>query len=161
MVRKDSEVTTCSKEWGLTVSFSSPCNALYSVWLSHGYPFIGKCSVTANGPQPLRSRFRHWSCHARIATDLQLKLPDRNAIIKDSPLGKIGMYTRFVEFANFHIPLLKFLLCVLEYYQITLLQLSVIDAAKISHFELMCHVVGRVPTVVTFCHFYVNSISNG
>nr|GEX77976.1 putative transposase (putative), gypsy type [Tanacetum cinerariifolium] len=125
------------------------------------YPFIGKCSVTADGPQPLRSWFRHWSCHARIATDLQLKLPDRNSIIKDSPLGKIGMYTRFVEFANFHIPLLKFLLCVLEYYQINLSQLSVIDAAKISHFELMCHVVGHVPTVGTFCHFYVNSISNG
>ncbi|GJZ58684.1 hypothetical protein Tco_0614500 [Tanacetum coccineum] len=43
---------------------------------------------------------------------------------------KIGMYTRFIEFANFQIPLLKFLLYILEYYQINLSQLFVIGAAK-------------------------------
>ncbi|GKE76264.1 hypothetical protein Tco_1542384, partial [Tanacetum coccineum] len=40
------------------------------------------------------------------------------------------MYTRFIEFANYWIPLSKFLLCILEYYQINLSQLSVIGAAK-------------------------------
>ncbi|GKG54146.1 hypothetical protein Tco_0557669, partial [Tanacetum coccineum] len=68
-------------------------------------------------------------------------------MIKDSPVWKTGMYTRFIEFANFRIPLSKFLLCVLEYYQINLSQLSVIGAAKMSHFELMCRVLGRVRTV--------------
>ncbi|GJY81650.1 gypsy type transposase [Tanacetum coccineum] len=63
-------------------------------------------------------------------------LPDRNAIIKDSPEGKIGMYTRFIEFANYRVPLSKFLLCVLEYYQIKLSQLSVIGVAKID--ALVC-----------------------
>ncbi|GJR68088.1 hypothetical protein Tco_0014153 [Tanacetum coccineum] len=71
------------------------------------------------------------------------------------------MYTRLLEFANFCDPLSKFLLCVLEYYRINLAQLSVIGAAKASHFELMCRVLGRVPTVGTFHRFYVNSISNG
>ncbi|GJY05984.1 hypothetical protein Tco_0371924 [Tanacetum coccineum] len=47
------------------------------------------------------------------------------------PEGKIGMHTRFIEFANYRIPLSKFLLCVLEYYQIKLSQLSVIGAAKV------------------------------
>ncbi|GJX51348.1 hypothetical protein Tco_0278193 [Tanacetum coccineum] len=60
----------------------------------------------------------------------QLEFPDRNAVIKDSPEGKIGMYSRFIEFANYRIPLSKILLCVLEYYQINLSQLSVIGAAK-------------------------------
>ncbi|GJZ07088.1 hypothetical protein Tco_0540881 [Tanacetum coccineum] len=96
-----------------------------------------------------------------IRADLRPELPDRNATIKDSPAGKIGMHTRFIEFANFWIPLSKFLLCVLEYYQINLSQLSVIGAAKVSHFEIMCHVFGRVPTVGTFRCLYVNSISNG
>nr|GEU98337.1 hypothetical protein [Tanacetum cinerariifolium] len=50
---------------GLTVSFSSACNAPYSVWLSYGYPFIRKCSVTADGLRPLRSRFRLWSLDVR------------------------------------------------------------------------------------------------
>ncbi|GJT43305.1 hypothetical protein Tco_0952020 [Tanacetum coccineum] len=69
-----------------------------------------------------------------ILADLRPELPDRNAIIKDSSEGKIGMYTCFIEFANFWIPLSKFLLSVLEYYQINLSQLSVIGAAKNNHF---------------------------
>ncbi|GKG02823.1 hypothetical protein Tco_0310459, partial [Tanacetum coccineum] len=67
---------------------------------------------------------------AELRPELRPELPDRNPTIKNSPEGKIGMYTRFIEFANYRIPLSKFLLCVLEYYQISLSQLSVIGAAK-------------------------------
>ncbi|GJR16222.1 hypothetical protein Tco_0798874 [Tanacetum coccineum] len=45
-----------------------------------------------------------------IPAELRPELPDQNIEIKDSPEGKIGMYTRFVEFANYRIPLSKFLL---------------------------------------------------
>ncbi|GJW51011.1 hypothetical protein Tco_0092362 [Tanacetum coccineum] len=96
-----------------------------------------------------------------ISTDLRPELPDHNATIKDSLTGKIGMYTHFVEFANFRVPLSKFLLCVLEYYQINLAQLSISGAEKVSYVELMCRVLGRMPTADTFRRFYVNSISNG
>ncbi|GJX13577.1 hypothetical protein Tco_0205335 [Tanacetum coccineum] len=65
-----------------------------------------------------------------IPTELRPELPDGNSTIKDSPKGKIGMYTRFIEFANYRIPLSKFLLCILEYYQIHLSQLFVIGATK-------------------------------
>ncbi|GJW61994.1 gypsy type transposase [Tanacetum coccineum] len=67
------------------------------------------------------------------------EVPDRNSTIKDSPEGKIDMYTRFIEFANYRIPLSKFLFRVLEYYQINLSQSFVIGVAKVSHFEIMCH----------------------
>nr|GEZ77505.1 hypothetical protein [Tanacetum cinerariifolium] len=96
-----------------------------------------------------------------ISAELRPKLPDRNTIIKDSPEGKISMYKRFIEFANYRIPFSKFLLCILEYYQINLSQLSVIGAVNVSHFEVMCCALGRIPTIGTFCRFYVNSISNG
>ncbi|GJX79523.1 hypothetical protein Tco_0327672 [Tanacetum coccineum] len=82
-----------------------------------------------------------------IPAELRPELPDRNSRIKDSPEGKIGMYTRFMEFTNYRILLSKFLLCVLEYYQINLSQLSVIGAAKVSHFEIMCRALGRIPIV--------------
>ncbi|GKE04948.1 hypothetical protein Tco_1396966, partial [Tanacetum coccineum] len=39
--------------------------------------------------------------------------------------------------------------------------LSVIAAAKISHFEILCCVHGFVPTVGNFRRFYVNSHSKG
>ncbi|GJS52643.1 hypothetical protein Tco_0626005 [Tanacetum coccineum] len=82
-----------------------------------------------------------------VSFQLWPELPDRNAIIKDSPKGKIGIYTRFIEFTNYRVPLSKFLLYVLEYYQINLSWLSVIGAAKVSHFEIMCRTLGRIPTV--------------
>nr|GEU34592.1 transposase (putative), gypsy type [Tanacetum cinerariifolium] len=96
-----------------------------------------------------------------IPAELRPELPDRNATIKDSLEGKIGMYTRLIKFANYRIPLLKFLLCVLEYYQINLSQLSVIGAVKVSHFEVMCRALGRILTVGSFRRFHVNSIRNG
>ncbi|GJY79484.1 hypothetical protein Tco_0485285 [Tanacetum coccineum] len=96
-----------------------------------------------------------------IPAGLRPELPDRNSTIKDSPEGKIGIYTRFIEFANYRFPLSKFLLYVHEYYQISLSQLSVIGAAKVSHFEIMCSAFGRIPTVGTIRRFYVNSVSNG
>ncbi|GJR14298.1 hypothetical protein Tco_0796950 [Tanacetum coccineum] len=38
-----------------------------------------------------------------ISAELRPELPDRNSTIKDSPEGKIGMYTRFIEFANYRV----------------------------------------------------------
>ncbi|GKB08110.1 hypothetical protein Tco_0836394 [Tanacetum coccineum] len=62
----------------------------------------------------------HHCAAISILVELRPKLPDRNSTIKDSPEGKIGMYTCF---------------------------LSVIGAAKVSHFEIMCRALGRIPTV--------------
>ncbi|GKB47023.1 hypothetical protein Tco_0897776 [Tanacetum coccineum] len=61
--------------------------------------------------------------------------------------GKIGVYT--------------FLVDVLRYYCIHISQLSVIAAAKVSHFEIMCRVHDCEPTVRLFRCFYVNSKNKG
>nr|GEY62581.1 putative transposase (putative), gypsy type [Tanacetum cinerariifolium] len=58
------------------------------------------------------------------------KLHAHNQSIHDSPTGKIGVYTRFFEFANFRIPLSQFLVDVLGYFRIDLSQLFVIAATK-------------------------------
>ncbi|GJU84706.1 hypothetical protein Tco_1292252 [Tanacetum coccineum] len=77
------------------------------------------------------------------------------------PTGKIGVYTRFFEFANFRLPLSTFLVDILRYYRIHLSQLSVIAAAKVSHFEILCRVHNIEPTVGLFRCFYVNSKNKG
>ncbi|GKD73363.1 hypothetical protein Tco_1331645 [Tanacetum coccineum] len=77
------------------------------------------------------------------------------------PTGKIGVYTRFFEFANFRLPLSTFLVDVLRYYRIHISQLSVIAAAKVSHFKIMCRVHDCEPTVGLFRCFYVNSKNKG
>ncbi|GKC93508.1 hypothetical protein Tco_1158950, partial [Tanacetum coccineum] len=96
-----------------------------------------------------------------IPANLGPELPGREDTIRDALVRKIGIYTRFLEFANFCVPLSRFLLRVLEYYQINFSHLSVLGAAKVSHFKIMCRVLGYWPSLVTFRRFYVNSISNG
>nr|GEW97928.1 transposase (putative), gypsy type [Tanacetum cinerariifolium] len=80
--------------------------------------------------------------------------------IVDFPEGKIGVYTRFFEFANFRFPLSQFLFDVLGYYQIHLSQLSVIGAAKVSHFEINCRVLNVIPTLSLFRVFYTPSFNS-
>ncbi|GKD85447.1 hypothetical protein Tco_1356601, partial [Tanacetum coccineum] len=85
------------------------------------------------------------------------ELPGRNDRIRNSLTGKIGVYTRFFDFANYRIPFSQFLVDVLVYFQINLSQLSVIAAAKISHFEILCRVHNFVSIVGNFRRFYINS----
>ncbi|GJU43071.1 hypothetical protein Tco_1200337 [Tanacetum coccineum] len=96
-----------------------------------------------------------------IPARLKPELPGRDDTIKNSPAGKIGIYTRFIEFANFRILLSRFLLSVLQYYQINFSQLSVLGAAKVNHFKIMCRVLGYQPSLGMFHRFYINFISNG
>ncbi|GJX52326.1 hypothetical protein Tco_0280695 [Tanacetum coccineum] len=92
-----------------------------------------------------------------IPADLRPELPGRDDTIQNSLARKIGIYTPFIEFANFRIPLYRFLISVLQYYQINFSQLSVLCAAKVSHFQIMCRVLGHQPSLGTFGRFYVNS----
>ncbi|GJY75357.1 hypothetical protein Tco_0480473 [Tanacetum coccineum] len=97
----------------------------------------------------------------RIPDVVHPKLPTPNQSIHDSPVGKIGVYTRFFDFANIRIPLSQFLVDVFKYFRINLSQVFVIVAAKVSHFEILCRVHDYVPTIGLFRRFYVNSKNKG
>nr|GEU52173.1 hypothetical protein [Tanacetum cinerariifolium] len=92
---------------------------------------------------------------------LHPELPEPEDRIVDFPEGKVGVYTKFFEFANFCLPLLQFLFDVLGYYQIHLSQLSVIGAAKVSHFEINCLVLNIIPTLSLIRMFYTPSFNSG
>ncbi|GKE65505.1 hypothetical protein Tco_1519666, partial [Tanacetum coccineum] len=79
----------------------------------------------------------------------------------ERPAGKIGLYTRFFDYTNFRLPLSTFLVDVLRHFRINISQLSVIRAAKVSHFEIPYRVYGIIPTVGLFRCFYVNSKKSG
>nr|GFB29673.1 putative transposase (putative), gypsy type [Tanacetum cinerariifolium] len=66
--------------------------------------------------------------------------------------GKVGVYTGFFEYANFRSPLSTFLVNVLKHYRIHKSQLSVIGAAKVSHFEILCRVHVNVRVVTAVCY---------
>ncbi|GJX13139.1 hypothetical protein Tco_0204897 [Tanacetum coccineum] len=96
-----------------------------------------------------------------IPKNLHPELPGPGDHIVDFPEGKVGVYTKKIEFANFRIPISQFLFDILRYYQIHLSQLSVIGVAKVSHFEINCRVLNIIPTVNLFLVFYVSSYNSG
>ncbi|GJZ97265.1 hypothetical protein Tco_0669718 [Tanacetum coccineum] len=101
-------------------------------------------------------------CHKfGIPEDFHPQLPSHNQTIHEMPTGKIGVYTRFFEYANFRLPLSTFLVNILRHYHINLSQLSVIAAAKVSYFEILCRVHSIEPTVGLLHCFYVNSKNKG
>nr|GEU67341.1 hypothetical protein [Tanacetum cinerariifolium] len=65
-----------------------------------------------------------------IPESLHPELLSPEDFIVEFPEGKVGVYTKFFEFANFRIPISQFLFDILGYYQIHLSQMSVIGAAK-------------------------------
>ncbi|GJR86959.1 hypothetical protein Tco_0210970 [Tanacetum coccineum] len=96
-----------------------------------------------------------------IPESLHPELPGPEDAIVNFPEGKIGVYCKFFEFANYRIPITQFLFDLLDYYQIHLSQLSVIGAAKVSQFEINCRVLNVIPTVDLFRVFYIPSYQLG
>ncbi|GJX68726.1 hypothetical protein Tco_0304453 [Tanacetum coccineum] len=89
----------------------------------------------------------------------ELRGPEDNIV--DFPEVKVGVYTKFFEFANYCIPISQILFDILGYYQIHLSQLSVIGAVKVSHFEINCRVLNIIPTLNLFRVFYTSSFNSG
>nr|GEX00557.1 putative reverse transcriptase domain-containing protein [Tanacetum cinerariifolium] len=73
---------------------------------------LGRC-MNLRGCSFLPISTIRWGATFNIPAELRLELPGHEDIIKNAPAGKIGIYTRFLEFANFRIPLSRFLLRVL------------------------------------------------
>ncbi|GJX52258.1 hypothetical protein Tco_0280627 [Tanacetum coccineum] len=55
-----------------------------------------------------------------IPESLHPKLPGPEEPIVEFPEGKVGVYTKFFEFANYRIPISQFLFDILGHYQIHL-----------------------------------------
>ncbi|GJZ86052.1 hypothetical protein Tco_0657662 [Tanacetum coccineum] len=96
-----------------------------------------------------------------IPKSLHPELPGPEEPIVEFSEGKVGVYTKFFEFANYRIPISQFLFDILGYYQIHLSQLLVIGATKVSHFEINCRVLNIIPTLNLFRIFYVPSYKSG
>ena len=53
-----------------------------------------------------------------IPWDLHPEVPGPNDIIADFPAGKVGVYTRFFEWANYRVPISRFLDNILRFYHL-------------------------------------------
>ncbi|GJS26156.1 hypothetical protein Tco_0486776 [Tanacetum coccineum] len=58
------------------------------------------------------------------------QLPSSDATMHERPAGKVGMYTRFFDYANYRIPFSTFFVSVLTHFRIPFSQLSVFGSAK-------------------------------
>ncbi|GKD72044.1 hypothetical protein Tco_1330326, partial [Tanacetum coccineum] len=73
-----------------------------------------------------------------VPESLHHELPSLEDNIVDFREGKVGVYTKNFKFTNYRIPISQFLFDILCHFQIHLSQLSVIGAAKVSHFKINC-----------------------
>ncbi|GJW28220.1 hypothetical protein Tco_0045095 [Tanacetum coccineum] len=104
---------------------------------------------------------REFTSEYYIPSALHPVVPAASASIADFPVGKVGVYTRFFEFANQRVPLSLFMCNVLNHYRLHISQLHCIGAAKISNFEVNCRLLAINPTVHLFRAFYHTCWSNG
>ncbi|GJZ57295.1 hypothetical protein Tco_0612789 [Tanacetum coccineum] len=92
-----------------------------------------------------------------VPEEVHPQLPSSYATMHERPTGKVGMYTRFFDYANYRIPFSTFFVFVLTYFRILFSQLSVFGSAKVSHFEILCRVCNIEPNVSLFCYFYTHN----
>ena len=95
-------------------------------------------------------KLRQFTSDYFIPLALHPEVPDANACIADFPEGKIEVYTRFFKYANQRVPISLFLGNVLNFYHLHISQLHCIGAAKISNFEVNCHLLAVNPTLDLF-----------
>ncbi|GJR66126.1 probable carboxylesterase 12 [Tanacetum coccineum] len=88
-------------------------------------------------------------------------MPSSDATMHERPAGKVGMYTRLFDYANYRIPFSTFFVSVLTHFRIPFTQLSVFGSAKVSHFEILCRVCNIEPGVSLFRYFYTHNYKNG
>ncbi|GJZ05884.1 hypothetical protein Tco_0539677 [Tanacetum coccineum] len=96
-----------------------------------------------------------------VPEEVHPQLPSSDATMHERPTGKVGMYTRFFDYANYRIPFSTFFVSVLTHFRIPFSQLSVFGSAKVSHFEIMCRVCNIEPDVSLFRYFYTHNYKNG
>ncbi|GJU17665.1 hypothetical protein Tco_1145631 [Tanacetum coccineum] len=96
-----------------------------------------------------------------VPEEVHPQLPSSDATMHERPTGKVGMYTRFFDYANYRIPFSNFFVSVLTHFRIPFSQLSVFGSAKVSHFEILCRVCNINPSVGLFRYFYMHNYKNG
>ncbi|GKB84393.1 hypothetical protein Tco_0956665 [Tanacetum coccineum] len=96
-----------------------------------------------------------------VPEEVHPQLPGPDNTMHERPSGKVGMYTRFFDYANYRIPFSNFFVSVLVHFRIPFSQLSVFGSAKVSHFEILCRVCNIEPSVSLFRYFYTHNYKNG
>ncbi|GJR66101.1 hypothetical protein Tco_0012166 [Tanacetum coccineum] len=96
-----------------------------------------------------------------VPEEVHPQLPSSDATMHERPTGKVGMYTRFFDYANYRIPFSTFFMSILTHFCIPFSQLSVFGFAKVSHFEILCRVCNIEPSVSLFRYFYTHNYKNG
>ncbi|GJY90051.1 hypothetical protein Tco_0505247 [Tanacetum coccineum] len=96
-----------------------------------------------------------------VPEEVHPQLPSSDATMHERPAGKVGMYTRFFDYANYRIPFSTFFVSVLTHFRIPFSQLSVFGSAKVSHFEILCRVCNIAPDVSLFRYFCTHNYKNG
>ncbi|GJU54698.1 putative reverse transcriptase domain-containing protein [Tanacetum coccineum] len=90
----------------------------------------GKGSYVLGKRGKLNPSFIRWYLGLSELKEVHPQLPSFNATMHERPTGKVGMYTRFFDYANYRIPFSNFFVSVLTHFRILFSQLSIFGSAK-------------------------------
>ncbi|GKA93960.1 zinc knuckle CX2CX4HX4C containing protein [Tanacetum coccineum] len=85
-----------------------------------------------------------------VPEEVHPQLPGPDNTMHERPSGKVGMYTRFFDYANYRIPFSNFFVSVLVHFRIPFSQLSVFGSAKTDVGGVTCLVLKEVVFIVVF-----------
>uniref|UniRef100_A0A251RMQ0 Putative transposase (Putative), gypsy type n=1 Tax=Helianthus annuus TaxID=4232 RepID=A0A251RMQ0_HELAN len=87
--------------------------------------------------------------------------PEEGQTAADAPAGYITLFWDFFCDGNFRLPVKKFFLEILEFYNIHLSQLHPIGMVRVRHFEFVCRTMHIEPTVPRFRVFHQMHCTQG
>ncbi|KAJ0532131.1 hypothetical protein HanIR_Chr09g0393321 [Helianthus annuus] len=87
--------------------------------------------------------------------------PEEGQTAADALAGYITLFWDFFCEGNFHLPVAKFFLEILEYYKFHISQLRPIGMVRVRHFEFVCRTMHIEPTVLRFRIFHQMHCSQG
>ncbi|GJZ93285.1 hypothetical protein Tco_0665350 [Tanacetum coccineum] len=82
-----------------------------------------------------------------VPEEIHPQSPGPDDTMHERPTGKVRMYTRFFDYANYRIPFSNFFVSVLTHFRIPFSQLCVFGSAKVSQFEILCRICNIEPSV--------------
>ncbi|KAF5764958.1 hypothetical protein HanRHA438_Chr15g0710231 [Helianthus annuus] len=90
----------------------------------------------------------------RIPIDLHPVLPAKDKTIYPFLPGKVPLYTRVCNFANYRVPFTKNFIKVLRFFWVHLCQVNPFGLSRINHFEISYRVLNQKPDLNVFRYFY-------
>ncbi|KAK1423329.1 hypothetical protein QVD17_18627 [Tagetes erecta] len=114
--------------------------------------FLGASEALAKWTGP---DFKAFLARYDIRSEWDPRLPSPTQTVLNPPEGMIALYADFFRFCHFRVPVSKFCLHILEFYQLHISQIHPLGLVKLRHFEFVMRSLMKRPDPLLFNAFFL------